>query len=70
MRPAREIGATATLFERQCATRVHHPLEGVPEDLSRLDRRLPGIAQRVELERADPALEAKVGGISTTSIRH
>ena len=70
MGPAREVGTAATLFSGQHACRVHQPLEGVPEDLARLGRRLPGIAHRVELERPDPALEAEVGWVSPSSLRH
>ena len=70
MRPAREVGAAATFFSGERARRVHHAFEGVPEDLPRLGRGLPGIAHRVEPERPDPALEAEVGRISPASIRH
>jgi hypothetical protein len=70
MRPAGEVGAAATFVIGEHAHRVHLSLEGVPEDLPRLGRRLPGIMHRVEPERPDPAREAELGWISGPSIRH
>jgi len=70
VRPAREVGAAATFVIGEHARRIHLSFEGVPEDLPRLGRRLPGIAQGVEPERPDPALEAEVGRISPPSIHH
>jgi hypothetical protein len=49
MRPAREVGAAETFFSGEHARWVHLSFEGVPEDLPRLGRRLPGIVHRVEL---------------------
>jgi hypothetical protein len=70
MRPSREVGAAATLCWGEHARRVHLSFEGVPEDLPRLGRRLPGIVQGVEPERSDPTLEAEVGRISPPSLHH
>jgi len=70
VRSTREVGAAATFVNGERAHRVHLALEGVPEDLPGLGRRLPRIAHRVELERPDPAREAVLGWISGPSIRH
>ena len=70
MRPAREVGATDTFVIGEHAPRVHLSFEGVPEDLPRFGRRLPGVVHRVELERPDPACQAELGWISRPSIRH
>jgi hypothetical protein len=69
VRSTREVGAAETFLIGEHARRVHLSLEGVPEDLPRLGRRLPGIVHRVELERPDPAREAELGWISRPSIR-
>jgi len=65
---AKVVGATATLFKRECAARIRHSLEGVPEDLPRLGGSLSGIARRVELERPDPSLQAQIGRITPSTV--
>lgn len=70
MRPTREVSPAATLSWVKRASRVNHPLKGIPEDLARLGGCLAGVAHRVELERPDPALEAKVGRVSPASVSH
>ena len=70
MRPAREVGAAATLVSGERARRVHLALEGVPEGLPGPGRRLPGVAGGVEPERPDPASEAEVGGVPRALLAH